>query len=463
MRQLARPSSAMAAAGSHRRAVFVALVLVAAIRRTRCEDQNPTAACSSELAAWAGCLKDSNTNGQWCADCYIDYFDFVFGGTYPPTCGVLTMQICNWIDACDFGCASSTCGPFIEAYELCHWGSDCFFGCPYSEPIPAFPTFPSSPGVQPPTLSSSSTFPPAVAPALAATSSECDDVVSEFTTCADTSGEGGTACLSCVNDYTPGAIGTGTCVEVELYACTAMTKCPVCGNCEAELISMVNCDKQGVCDTIACSTPAPAATAAPSAAPVVAASTPGPVASPPSPVRAPVSIPTSTTSEGEPGGDNGTSAPTDAPTEGRCPSELDDFQDCIATELTSADGASCGSCVSDALERLVAIAQQQAPSCSAVNEAICRATEGGNANDSGGGGGGIGGGCGCGTCADELQLYLGCSVDASTTGCELECDSPAVPSPSPSTSVGTIVGAVVAAGMVVIAAAVLCVKLRRRV
>jgi hypothetical protein len=27
----------------------------------------------------------------------------------------------------------------------------------------------------------------------------------------------------------------------------------------------------------------------------------------------------------------------------------------------------------------------------------------------------------CGACADELQLYLGCAVDALTTGCQFSC------------------------------------------
>jgi hypothetical protein len=204
------------------------------------------ASCGSEIAAWAGCIEDNNLDGAACADCHERYTTFAF--VIPPTCGQLTSTICDWIDTCEYACGE-TCGPFIEAFETCHWGSDCFFGCPYS----AVPTAANStsPAAQPPTIPSAETFPPAVAPALAAASAACGDAASAFATCAGTSGEGEAVCLSCISDYVPALIDS--CTESELWTCSAMEGCPVCGNCEAEFLAMTNCGNQGLCATITCS------------------------------------------------------------------------------------------------------------------------------------------------------------------------------------------------------------------
>lgn len=108
-----------------------------------------------------------------------------------------------------------------------------------------------------------------MAPALvAASSAVCDDAASTFAVCTSTSGQGEVACLSCVDNYVPATVET--CIESELYTCSAMEACPECGNCEAEFTAMVSCDNQGYCGTITCSAAAPTP---PSISPAAAAPT----------------------------------------------------------------------------------------------------------------------------------------------------------------------------------------------
>jgi hypothetical protein len=189
-----------------------------------------------------------------------------------------------------------------------------------------------------------------------------------------------------------------------------MDACPECGSCETEYLAITNCRNIGQCATITCPTAAPVAApvTAPITAPVAATTTVPTLALKAPPSGAPYSSPTSA------GDDNGE----------RCPSELGAFKDCVATEISSADAASCESCVKDALDGLLSIARQ-APTCSTgtITSALCPVLE-------------ADGECGCGACTNELRLYLSCSVDALTKGCALDCGGEPSPSPTPPSTSG---------------------------
>jgi hypothetical protein len=425
--------------------VALGVLLVSFAFDKHCEAQSvptpaPTDACLPEnQAAINQCFTDNSIDGQACVDCHNAYIDMLPSDLSTMTCDELSTLICNQIDTCASTCG--TCGSSLEAFETCKWSSisNCYVSCSPTPTTPSFPTSPVAPAPSP----SAPSLPTTPSPP---TSTECDTEKSAFVSCVTSTGDA-TACQGCLDTY-GGSTTITTCDEAQAFTCGLEAACPECGTCEAENVAVTDCLNAGLCNAVDCTSPTPSSpvappptptasesgppslvpsplltTSAPSAAPTsdptsdptsapsLQVMTFGPVPIPPSPVSAPVPSPTIPTSG------NGADE--------RCPSELDTYKDCIATKLSSADAASCESCVKDALDGFLSIARQ-APSCSSVNEAICPALEGGASSSSSGA-------CGCGTCADELQLYLACSVDALTTGCDLAC---AGTTPLPGTTSG---------------------------
>jgi hypothetical protein len=307
------------------------------------------------------------------------------------TCGEIQLYTCGAAGACP-DCAACQ----DEQVELVNCLSDGVcdtFDC----------SAPASSPTDPPAVAPSSVSAPSAPPAAAAT---CEDELNAYATCVQTSGASEGSCVACLTEYLPDVITT--CVESEFYTCGATEACPECGDCETEYAALSNCQNTGVCDTIACNSTNPTAPTAGS-----------PYASPTSsPAIPPVSIP----AEGGSGSD-------------RCPAEHEDVRDCLATEISSFDAATCEDCVADAL-KAVPSASGQVPACNDIISGLCPAL---SSRD--------GGGCAewCGPCSDEILSYLACQVDALTSGCELTCrpgivessDAPSdVPSAAPSARAG---------------------------
>lgn len=376
------PSKASCSSTPLLRLLAVAVVSLLSLRIHPSDAQTfptmaPSSVCPSEIESWAMCLADNNLDGEACVDCYFAYADLVTDDT---TCEELNTLACDQIGICESSCGPP-CGTYLEAYVACLFEGICDVSCAGN---PTTPTFPTSPVVAPAPSPTTPSFPTAPASPTASTT-ECESELDALGACVASTGNVD-GCVSCLETYNGGSGTVTTCDEAQAYACGILEACPDCGDCQDEQAAVVNCQNEGTCDAFECSSsPTTAAVPTTTTSPPPAAS---PVAAAPSPGASPP------TASG--GGDDA------------CPSEFDDVQDCLATEVSQAEATNCESCVTEALQGSGLGSGQDVPSCSAINSAICPAL----ASDSE---------CGCGTCADEIETYLACQVDAATAGCELDC------------------------------------------
>lgn len=83
-----------------------------------------------------------------------------------------------------------------------------------------------------------------------------------------------------------------------------------------------------------------------------------------------------------------------------CLREEDDFDDCLANELTVNGSNNCEACLINAVSRAV-----EQDGCTMMETTICNGIRN----------------CGCDSCADEAEKYLDCLVDSIGT-CNINCD-----------------------------------------
>lgn len=206
--------------------------------------------CDATVDAFYAC---ATTNGQGVAACNGCLAGYLPESGQIGSCAESELYTCYAMDACP-ECGNCTTETVAWANCLnqgqCH-PITCSAAAPASPPTPA----PSSRGGS-------------AAPAVAlSVSAACQDTAGAFAACASAS-EGGNvaACLRCLTNYVP-ANTTTTCQEVEMYTCSSTDACSECGNCEAEIVAIVDCAGRGLCDPINCNAEAPPVAAPTSTAP----------------------------------------------------------------------------------------------------------------------------------------------------------------------------------------------------
>jgi hypothetical protein len=238
-------------------------------------------------------------------------------------------------------------------------------------------------------------------------------------------------CQSCVAAYYPESVST--CEEANQLECGLVQACPDCGGvvCQDEQLAYVSCLNAEQCDPFTCTSSSPVTTAP---APVPTAPTAVPALAP-SPVSEATSSPTLYAAEeltptpkpANAGGedDDGDGGEDNDGNEDACAAELDDVQDCLATELTQSEAADCQTCVNNAMDdsdTSTGRQQQGVLSCQDLNGAWCPA---------------LSSACQCGACLQKVRGYADCVVDDATQACQLDCsEQGSSPNPSTSTSGG---------------------------
>jgi hypothetical protein len=175
--------------------------------------------CSTERSAFYKCVTDNQGDFSSCLNC--------FQSRLPEgniTCAQYEPYLCSEVSACP------TCGPCTAedvAWTNCLQQDNCYpFTCPEITPPTAAPT-------------------PYV----------CPDESDAYWSCvADFTGGYSSECRACRNQHFNVTINT--CQDSQIRTCGLDDACPMCGRCEDQQVSLVNCLNGAACEPFSCSSSA---------------------------------------------------------------------------------------------------------------------------------------------------------------------------------------------------------------
>jgi hypothetical protein len=341
------------------RRIFVFLAIASLLQR-KCRGQT-SADCPETYGSFNACVGYSGDGASDCESCTIQYLlDYnnidQSNNETLTSCTQVDDETCAALDYCSAYCAG--CYQELITYAECEWDCTIDQSCVSGTDTNPSPT--SSPTVL-----------------------QCPQEHAAYTQCVQTSGSVAD-CNSCGAARAPDEVTT--CAYSEQLTCTLIEDCPICGDCQEEYTTWINCLNEGDCLAFDCASP----TLQPSAPP--ATSLPS--------TRAPtLALPSEPPSSG-PGNvsdDDGAGA--------SCQSLKDDLDGCMFDQLPTSQSASCKSCVEAKYDQL--LEQSTSTKCSTIQSEMCDA---------------VSATCDCGACASAYHALVQCRIDAGDSGCKVMCE-----------------------------------------
>jgi hypothetical protein len=217
--------------------VVVGVVVWATTRKTSGQPpalQQEQPKCLDPQAALNSCVGYNGSGISECEGCVVSYWPVPPGNV--TSCRQVDDETCRGVSACT---SCRGCEPEFFAYY------ECAIGCPLVGP--GCPGYPSRSPVAPNTPTASPTPVP------------CQEEDAAYDRCIrGANGGDPRECIDCAHASIPGHSHyfipnyNVTCADLATATCSVVAACPVCGDCEAELVVWTNCINQAYCEGFSC-------------------------------------------------------------------------------------------------------------------------------------------------------------------------------------------------------------------
>jgi hypothetical protein len=331
---------------------------------TTCRGQPSSEDCPDTYAAFNECVGWSGEEGfSECENCYLDYIVSV---NSIDVANNESLTSCTQVD--DESCAAlagSCAAPCTKCYQELLTYFACEWGCTLDDACAA----------------SDENDNDTPAPTSAPTALKCPDEQAAFNECVEQSGAE-VDCSTCKDELVPDD-GIDSCEYSEQLTCSLVEECPICGDCQEEYTTFVNCLNKGSCLPFNCTSLSP--TIPPSPSPTT-------------------DSPTLFIDEKPTAPPNGTLPDDDDNNLAACASQRDELDDCMFDNLPAAQSGSCQSCVEAKFDQHLGQGTASTTKCVTIDTELCDA---------------VSKTCECGACSGLYTKFLQCRLDQGSSGCRV--------------------------------------------